>query len=89
MAGIAAVLVFVPTTMFPTPSPSVDGGQLVMVELLADLSRMRLEDNSYQGEGEVLRLKASLAQLPASGPVKTRVELYNHLGVAKLFLGRE
>ena len=89
MAGITAVLFSAPNTTFPTPSPPVDGGHLAMVELLADLSRMRLEDNSYQGEGEVLRLKASLAQLPASGPVKTRVELYYHLGVAKLFLGRE
>ena len=58
-----------------------------MVALLADLCRRRLEVNSYQGEGEVLRLKASLAQLPASAPTKTRVELYYHLGVAELFLG--
>ena len=70
-------------------TPSVDDGHRAMVELLADLSRMRLEDNSYQGDGEVNRLAARLAQLPASAPAKVRVELLYHLGVAELFLGRE
>jgi hypothetical protein len=72
-----------------TPAPAVDRGHQAMIEMLADLGRLRLEDNRYQGESVVTRLTASLAQLPTSAPSKVRVELNYHLGVAELFLGRE
>ena len=91
MRRVAAIILGLFSAMFATAMSalSVDDGHQAMVELLADLSHMRLEDNNYQGEGEVNRLAASLAQLPASAPAKVRVELYYHLGVAELFLGRE
>jgi hypothetical protein len=89
MRGIAIIaLGLLPTGAVTAESP-INGGHQAMVELLADLGRLRFEENRYQGEGEVNRLTASLAQLPASAPAKARVELYYHLGVAELFLGRE
>ena len=73
----------------PAVAAPSTGGHEAMVELLADLSRLRFVDNQYQGEGAVNRLATRLAALPASAPTKERVELNYHLGVAELFLGRE
>ena len=60
-----------------------------MVALLAAVRAQNLDDNPYQGEGQLRQLEDQLQALPDSAPVQDRIRLHFRLGIAELFLGRE
>ena len=64
-------------------------GHEKMVRLISDAEFMQVDDNPYQGEGEVERLRSELASLSDGAPAHKRVEFNFHLGVAEGFLGNE
>ncbi|MXY83530.1 MAG: CRTAC1 family protein [Gemmatimonadetes bacterium] len=60
-----------------------------MVALLAEVRAQNLDDNPYQGEGQLRQLEDQLQALPDAAPVQDRIRLHFRLGIAELFLGRE
>ncbi len=60
-----------------------------MVALLAEVRAQNLDENPYQGEGELRQLEDQLQALPDAAPVQDRIRLHFRLGIAELFLGRE
>ena len=60
-----------------------------MVALLAEIRAQNLDENPYQGEGQLRQLEDQLQALPDSAPVQDRISLHFRLGIAELFLGRE
>ena len=60
-----------------------------MVALLAEVRAQNLDENPYQGEGQLRKLEDQLQALPDVAPVQDRIRLYFRLGIAELFLGRE
>ena len=60
-----------------------------MVALLAEVRAQNLDENPYQGEGQLRQLEDQLQALPDVAPVQDRIRLYFRLGIAELFLGRE
>ena len=60
-----------------------------MVALLAEVRAQNLDENPYQGEGQLRQLEDQLQALPDAAPVQDRIRLHFRLGIAELFLGRE
>ena len=60
-----------------------------MVALLAAVRTQNLDENPYQGEGQLRQLEDQLQALPDAAPVQDRIRLHFRLGIAELFLGRE
>ena len=60
-----------------------------MVALLAEVRTKNLDENPYQGEGQLRQLEDQLQVLPDAAPVQDRIRLLFRLGIAELFLGRE
>ncbi len=60
-----------------------------MVALLAEVRAQNLDENPYQGEGQLRQLEDQLQALPDAAPVQDRISLHFRLGIAELFLGRE
>ena len=60
-----------------------------MVALLAAVRAQNLDDNPYQGEGQLRQLEDQLQALPDVAPAQDRIRLHFRLGIAELFLGRE
>ena len=60
-----------------------------MVALLAEVRAQNLDDNPYQGEGQLRQLEDQLQTLPDAAPAQDRIRLHFRLGIAELFLGRE
>ena len=60
-----------------------------MVALLAEVRAQNLDENPYQGEGQLRQLEDQLQALTDAAPVQDRIRLYFRLGIAELFLGRE
>ena len=60
-----------------------------MVALLAEVRAQNLDENPYQGEGQVRQLEDQLQALPDAAPSKTEFASIFALGIAELFLGRE
>ncbi|MYI63289.1 MAG: hypothetical protein F4105_16870, partial [Gemmatimonadetes bacterium] len=60
-----------------------------MVALLQEVRAQNLDENPYQGEGQLRQLEDQLQALPDSAPVQDRISLYFRLGIAELFLGQE
>ena len=60
-----------------------------MVGLLAEVRVQNIDENPYQGEGQLRQLEDLLQALPDSAPVQDRISLHFRLGIAELFLGRE
>ena len=60
-----------------------------MVALLQEVRAQNLDENPYQGEGQLRQLEDQLQALPDAAPVQDRIRLHFRLGIAELFLGRE
>ncbi len=60
-----------------------------MMALLAEVRAQNLDENPYQGEGQLRQLEDQLQALPDAAPVQDRISLHFRLGIAELFLGRE
>ncbi len=60
-----------------------------MVALLAEVRAQNLDDNPYQGEGQLRQLEDQLQALTDAALVQDRIRLHFRLGIAELFLGRE
>ena len=60
-----------------------------MVALLQEVRAQNLDDNPYQGEGQLRQLEDQLQALPDVAPAQDRIRLHFRLGITELFLGRE
>ena len=60
-----------------------------MVAELEKLAVRSTSDNKYQGNGRALQLRAAIQNLPADAPMKDRMRLLRHSGMAELRAGNE
>ncbi|MDH3216505.1 MAG: CRTAC1 family protein [Candidatus Krumholzibacteria bacterium] len=74
-----------------TPTVGLDqpAGHQRMVAVLEDLAVRSPDENSYQGDGRARRLRAAIKNLPTDAPVKQRLWLLRHSGMAELRAGNE
>ena len=75
-----------PQRTAPIDQPASHKRMVATLEALAVRSR---DENKYQGDGRAMKLRAAIANLPADAPIKERLRLLRHSGMAELRAGNE